>query len=169
MQIKFSPILPQPLNVSGMLHELTQGMQDLGIEIRENFEDTTKTWKHKPVFYPPTTVPKVGRDMISVETTTTDQIYDYVSEGTPSHPIFPRNAKALNFPGTFIPKTFPGIIGSGAGFSGPSDQFRNWVAHPGIEPRKFDVAIKIRQERNAKIIMDRSIGLAAKASKHFIS
>lgn len=167
MQIKFSMIMPKPLNVSGLKQELIQGMRDLGVEIRENFDDTVKTWNHKPQFDPPTSVPKVGIDFISVETITDDQQYGWVSSGTKGpYPIKPVKAKKLAFSGTFIPKTFPGIINSGVGFSGEIDQFRDGVMHPGIEPRKFVETIKIQQEKNAKIILNRAMSLARKASGH---
>lgn len=170
MQIKFSVILPQPLNTSKLKHELIEGMRDLGVEIRENFEDTTKTWHNKPIFTPVSAVPKVGIDEITVETTTENDIYRFVDEGTRvgkgTYPIRAVNAKSLAFSGTFIPKTSSGIIGSGVGFIGPVDQFPKAVEHPGIEPRKFSDVIAERQEKNAKIILDRSIILAAKASGH---
>jgi hypothetical protein len=167
MQIKLTPIIPQPLNVSGMIHALTDGMRDLGIEIRENFEDTTKTWNTKARWDPPTSVPKVGIDMISVETTTEDLRYLWINSGTKKdYPITAVNAKSLAFPSQFIPKTFPGIIGSGIGFKGVIDRFPVTVIHPGVEARNFDTEIKTRMERNAKIIMDRAIDLARKASKH---
>jgi hypothetical protein len=164
--IKFSTIIPRPLNREAMKLALIEGMRDIGLEIRENFEDTTRTWNHQPSFNPPTGVPKVGVDEISVETSTTDKIYTYVSEGTRSHPIFPTNAKALAFSGKFIPKTHPGIIGSGVGFEGGDMQYRNWVAHPGVEARKFDREIKERQEKNFNRIMQNSIKIARKASGH---
>lgn len=166
MQIKMSVIIPRPLNVSGMKQEFINMMRDVGERIREEFEDTTKTWNHKPSFEPSTSVPKVGADMISVETTTTDKQYNWVSDGTRPHLIFPVNSKALAFPGTFIPKTFPGIIGSGVGFVGPVDEIHPSVAHPGVEARKFDKAIAESEKKNIKISLRKTISLVAKASKH---
>lgn len=166
MGIKFSPILPKPLNVAGMNQELIRTMQHLGEEIRETFEDTTRTWQHQPKWHPPTTVPKVGMNVITVETTTEDKRYLWVSEGTESHAIFPKNAKALAFPGNFIPKTFPGIISSGVGYKGPVDQFRNWVAHPGVEARKFDKEISDRMRIIFKNSLTNTMKLVAKASGH---
>lgn len=168
IMIKFSTIIPKPLNAAGIKLALIEGMRDIGVEIRENFEDTTRTWDHQPRFDPPTGVPTVGTDEIKVETSTSDKIYTYVSEGTRSHPIFPKNAKALAFPGNFIPKTHPGIIGSGVGFSSQVDQFRNWVAHPGVEARKFDQEIKTKQEKNFIRIMQNAIKIARKSSGHAI-
>lgn len=166
--IKLTPIIPQAFNEAKFKHELIEGMRDLGVLIRENFEDTSHSWNHKPKFEPSTSVPKVGINIISVETLTDDTIYGYVSEGTKSHPIFPVKAKRLAFPGTFIPKTFPGIVGSGVGYSGSVDQFRDWVAHPGIEPRKFDEQIKNKLEKDALGMLTKAFSLAIKASGHFL-
>lgn len=164
--LRLTSIIPRPLNSAGIKLALIEGMRDVGVEIRDNFEDTTKTWKRKVKFEPLVNVPIVGVDKITSETVSEDEIYGYVSSGTKPHPIFPRNAKALAFPGQFIPKTFPGIIGSGSGFSGPVDQFRNWVAHPGIEARKFDLEIKNKQSKNFKNILDNAMRIARKASGH---
>lgn len=166
MQIKLTPIIPKPLNVSMMKQQFINAMRDVGEEIRENFDDTVKTWNKPPRWEPASLVPKVGIDVIAVETSTEDKKYGWVSEGTESHPIFPRNAKTLAFPGRFIPKTFPGIINSGPGFSGPVDEFRNWVAHPGVEARKFDKEIAQKMEKNFKISIQRAMALASRASGH---
>src|SRR5688500_9162128 len=114
MQIKLTPITPTPLNAEAMRQEFIRAMRDVGETIRENFEDTTQTWNHKPKWDPVFVIPKVGVDFITVETTTVDKVYGWVNEGTPEHPI-PKvpGVKKLAFPGQFIAKTSPGIIGSG--------------------------------------------------------
>ena len=164
-----SVVRPRQLNVSAMTLELVNAMRDFGEEIREQFEDTTNTWHHKPRFEPSTSVPKVGMDVISVETSTSDEVYGFVNEGTKPHAIFPVHAKVLAFPGTFSPKTFPGIIGSSAGSSGPVDRFSKKVMHPGTEARKFDEVIAERQEKIFKSSLTRTMSLVAKASGHFVS
>jgi len=164
--LRLTPIIPRPLNRAGINHALIDAMRDIGESIRENFEDTTRTWDHAVPFDPAVVIPKVGMDEITVESTTEDRIYAYVSKGTRSHAIFPKTAKRLAFPGQFIPKTFPGIINSGAGMSGPTDQFRAWVAHPGIEARKFDEEIKNKQEKNFQALLQNGMKIARKASGH---
>jgi hypothetical protein len=167
MSIKLTAINPKPFNAAAMEHELLQGLKDLGVEIRENFEDTTRTWRNKPDFGPNPNVPVVSGNIARVETTTESLIYRFVSRGTKkNYPIVPVNAKKLRFPSQFIPKTFPGIIGSGVGFSGGEIQYRDGVIHPGVEARKFEPEIKKRQQKNAKIIMLRAMRLAKKASGH---
>lgn len=167
MQIKLTPIIPRPLNVEVMKQQLINAMRDVGEEIRENFEDTTRTWNHKPVFEPPTNVPVVGVDFITVSITTTDQVYGWLNEGTrKNYLIEPVNAKRLHYKSEFIPKTTPGIIGSGVGFIGDTDHFRTQVIHPGIEARKWDKDIAERQQKNFNISLSRAMILAARASGH---
>lgn len=166
MQLRLTPIIPIPLKVNQLMQSLVNGMKDAGIEIRENFEDTARTWDNKPVFSPLSLDPTVTSDSITVESTTDNEIYGYVTKGTKSHPIFPKNAKKLAFSDRFIPKTFPGIIGSSSGFEGNINQFRDWVAHPGIEARNFDKEIASRQKNSTKIHMENAMKIAQKASGH---
>lgn len=164
-------MLPRPLNVSGLQQALINGMRDVGQRIREEFEDTTQTWNHQPKFDPPFPIPRVGLDEITVTTETEDQVYGWVNEGTnvgkPPYPIRPHNPpKALAFPSQFISKTFPGIIGSGVGFSGGATRLAKEVLHPGVEPRKFDQKIADNNKDNFKRTMEQAMSLAAKGSGH---
>lgn len=171
MQIKLTPILPRPLNVSGIQLALVDGMREVGERIREDFQDTTKTWNHQPLFDPAFVIPKIGLDNISVTTETEDKIYNWVDKGTnvgkPPYPIRPHNPPyALAFPSQFIPKTFPGIIGSGVGFSGGDTFIAKGVMHPGVEPRDFVGDIGDKNLGNFKLTMDRAMKLASRASGH---
>lgn len=171
MQIKLTPILPRPLNVSGIQHALIDGMRDIGERIREDFEDTTKTWNHQPEWQPSFVIPKVGVEMITVTTETDNKVYNWVSKGTnvgkPPYPIRPHMPpKALAFPSQFIPKTFPGIIGSGVGFSGGTIRLAKEVLHPGVEPRDFEGHIGDKNLGGFKLEMERAMKLASKASGH---
>lgn len=165
-QIRLTPIIPQPLNQKAMLQQLYDGMEQLGEDIREDFERTVKTWRDKPTFNPIHNKPLQRKNMIYVETMTEDLTYKFVVDGTKAHPITPRRAKMLRFPGTFLPKTVPGLIDSGSGFSGPPIEYRNSVQHPGVEARHFDRNIKDKQTENAKQIMSAAILLAASSSRH---
>lgn len=167
MQFKLTPIIPRPLNVSGIRQALVDGMRDVGQRIREDFEDTTKTWNHQPKFEPAFPIPKVASDAITVTTETDDKIYGWTSEGTKAHdiPLVP-GVKRLAFPSEFIPKTFPGIIGSGVGFSGGIMKFPIQVHHPGTQARKFDANIADKNRGNLKITMNQAMSIAARASGH---
>lgn len=173
MQFKLTPILPRPLNVSGIQQALIAGMRDVGQKIREDFQDTTKTWNHQPEFEPPFPIPKVGLDKITVTTETSDKIYNWVNTGTGTwlgknlYPIVPHNPpKALAFPSQFIPKTFPGIVGSGVGFSGGDIRLAKGVMHPGVEPRDFEGHIGDKNLGGFKLEMERAMKIAARKSGH---
>lgn len=166
-QIRLTAIDPQPLNRLAMLKQLQDGMEQLGEDIRDDFEQTTKTWRDKPQFDPAhNKVTLVGANIVRVETLTEDLTYKYVTKGTRPHDITPKQAKMLRFPGVFYPKTVPGLIDSGSGFSGPPIEYKNRVRHPGVEPRHFDIHIRERQKSNAKKIMDAAILMASSSSKH---
>jgi hypothetical protein len=168
MQFKLTPILPRPLNVSGIQQALIDGMRDVGQRIREEFEDTTKTWNHQPAWDPAFPIPRVGIDEISVTTETEDQVYGWLDQGTKKNYPIPTvpGVKSLAFPSQFIAKTSPGIIGSGVGFSGGDTVIRKQVIHPGVEARKFDETIAKNNKSNFKITMDQAMRIAAKGSGH---
>lgn len=166
MQFRINPIIPRPLNVSGIQQALIDGMRDVGQRIREDFEETIKTWKHKPKFDPAFPIPKVSFDSISVMTETDDQRYRWTNDGTKRHFIPFPGGKTLVFPSEFIPKTFPGIIGSGVGFSGGNTMFSAGLMHPGTEPRDFSGHIGDKNLGNFKLTMDRAMKLAARSSGH---
>ena len=171
MQFKLTPIIPRPLNVSGLQQALINGMRDVGQRIREDFEDTTKTWNHQPKFEPAFPIPQVGADKISVATETDDKIYGWVNDGTnvgkPPYPIRPHNPPfALAYNKSFIPKTFPGIIGSGVGYSGGGRVLAKEVLHPGVEPRDFVGHIGDKNLGGFKLEMERAMKLAARGSGH---
>lgn len=166
-QIRLTPITPRPLNKLAMLKQLQDGMEQLGEDIRDDFERTVRTWRDKPVFDPiHNKVLLVGSNIMRVESTTSQLTYKFVVDGTKPHTIVPKRAKMLRFPGTFYPKSIPGLIDATPGFSGPPIEYRNKVEHPGVEARHFDRDIKRKQEANAKQIMSAAILLAASSSRH---
>lgn len=171
MQFKLTPIIPRPLNVSGIQQALIAGMRDVGQRIREDFEDTTRTWEHQPAWEPALPIPKVGLDSITVATETDDKVYGWVSRGTRvgkgpyEIPKVP-GVKRLAYPSQFIPKTFPGITGSGVGFSGGPTRFATQVLHPGVEPRDFEGHIGDKNLGGFKLTMERAMKFAAQSSGH---
>lgn len=168
MQFKLTPIIPRPLNVSGIQQALINGMRDVGERIREDFEDTTKTWNHQPKFEPHFPIPQVSADSITVTTETDDKIYGWVNQGTKGPYPIPKvpGVKRLAFPSEFVAKTSPGIVGSGVGFSGGEMKFPLQVMHPGVKPRKFDADIAEKNKNNFKTMITYAMSLAVKASGH---
>lgn len=150
---------------------LRNAMRRAARELRKDFEKTTATWKHKPVFKEHTHLTeRVPSPAISVDTD--DEVYRYVTKGTRPHPIWAgiytgkSDKKVLAFPSTFSPKTQPGVIGSGPGASGGPTVFRPYVQHPGTEAREFDVVIKEKWEKKFRDLMHKAMREARKASGH---
>lgn len=146
--ITFKPILPAKLfDVALIEREIEAELDKAAKEIKDDFDKAASTWGHKPGF-------TITRSTWQREITTDDQVFVYVNEGTRPHTILPQGAR-LAFPGSFVPKTMPGVLGSGGGGSGGKTVFAKEVHHPGTKPRKFDEAVaKLWEPKLAKAIQD---------------
>ena len=134
-----------------------------GNDILKDFKATTSTWKHKPGFEK---IVSYSPSPVEIMVATDDEIYGYVNNGTRPHPIFPKNAKALAFPGVYSAKTTPGVIGSKPGGSSGPTVFAAYVQHPGTEARHFDKVIQKKWGPLFKRRMERAMKEAAIASGH---
>lgn len=121
--------------------QIKKSLDDLATEAKGMFAETTSTWKNKPAI----NVESVGnKRIIRIE----GKIYGYVDKGTPPHPIYPRRARVLAWPGGFRAKTRPNVIGSSGGGSGGKMVFAKYVLkHPGTKARNFSVVIRERIEK----------------------
>lgn len=146
-----------------MTQALIDELYKLQSDILGKFLDTTATWNHQPNWE---TDVVVTSSQAKVSVLTGDDQYVLVNEGAPSHAIFPVHAKALVFPGTFEPKSKPGVMKAYPGFSGPPIEVREWVAHPGFVARKFDEAVTKSIERTMEKRLDAIALKIAKASGH---
>jgi hypothetical protein len=128
-------------NLPGVVDRALQSLaHDEGVPL---FQNTTKTWQHKPTF----TVDKTERGWAI---NTTDQIYQWVDQGTKPHIIAAKNVLLLKFPGPYQPKTKPNVIGSFNGGVGKVWTSKRMVHHPGTEARNFrDIIMRRLQARAA--------------------
>jgi hypothetical protein len=169
MILVMKSIKPARLKDKEMRLELLNGMRRCATGIRHDFEETTKTWEHKPKFESEVSLTGPGPVVL---VGTNDQTYQYVDEGTRPHPIFAgyytgkSRARVLAFAGTFIAKTVPGVLGSGAGSRGPTDTFTPYVQHRGTKARGFSKMIQKVWEKRFKQDMQDAMKEAAKASGH---
>jgi hypothetical protein len=139
-------------------------MDQLGQQIRRDFEETVKTWEQKPKFG----AIRIGsRIKISIEVSTDDQVYMWVSRGTRAHPIDAVNAETMVFQyGDFGPKTSPGQIEAVPGYDNGELVFPRHVRHPGIKAREFDKQIQEKWEKLFPIFMGGVFESVAKSSGH---
>lgn len=166
--IKMRTIIPKKPNKAAMWRELVGGMNDVMKETDRRFTVTYLTWSDQPVFDTSVIGVTPGSKRIVGAHTTEHQKYVWVVKGTPPHVIVAKNARTLAFSSDFVPKTQPGIIGSGTGFVGDVNMFPKAVNHPGTTPRNFDQDIAKDMERPFFEIMEAAMNRAAQASGHGI-
>ena len=168
-------IKPRRFNDKAFRASLLGQMTKTKNDMLKDFQKTTATWKHKVEFEAALSQSLGGA---SVHVITTDEIYNYVNNGTDPHPIFAgqytglSNKKALSFKwggkGSYRPKTRPRIIGSTPGGPTGPRVARAYVQHPGTKPRKFDLTIGKKWEPMFKRRMEQAMSKAAQASGHGI-
>lgn len=132
-------ITPSPFRSSVFRREVMAEMTALHGEILNDYLKTAETWNHKPKFSGGVTMRSTT---VAVDVHTDDEIYGYVTKGTPKHPIPKKaGAKTLRFRSKYKAKTTPRVIGSKSGGASGKLVFRKRVIHPGTKARKFDETI----------------------------
>jgi hypothetical protein len=168
MSISLKPIIPKKPSKAAMWRELVGGMNETMKETDRRFIVTYLTWEDQPKFDTQVIGITPGSKQIRGIHATEHQKYEWVVRGTPPHIIAVRNASTLAFSSDFVPKTQPGIIGSGTGFKGDTDVFVKQVMHPGTTPRNFDKDIAQDMKPVFLKIMEDAMARARQASGHAI-
>lgn len=138
MALVWKAIKPQRLKDKSFRMTIYNKARAVGNAMKRDFEATTATWKHKPVFTVDVSTKGQGP---AVLVGTSDQIYGYVNDGTKPHVIRPKRGRVLRFASGYTAKTSPGVIGSGAGGASGGAIFSRQVNHPGTKARNFDEII----------------------------
>lgn len=141
MGISLRPIIPKQIVKSANMEAAIN--KAVGKTLKTGagyFRTTTRSWKTKVEFR--IDGPDGGRGAVGTD----NDIYGYVTHGTPPHLITPSSASVLAFPGGGQkPKTNPGILGSRRGSSGGgATVFARVVHHPGTKARGFEEAVAER-------------------------
>jgi hypothetical protein len=176
--ILFKTVKPARLKEDKMRLALLNAMRKAGTEVKKDLQRSTKTWEHQPKWEVEVSLKGPGPELL---VGTDDEIYRYVDEGTglwgPKHSTYEiwagyytgkSDKKVLAFPSAFTPKTTPGRLDAGPGFSGPVDTFRAHVTHPGIKPREFTKQVAGLWQAKFKTRMEQAMRDAARASGHSI-
>ncbi len=142
--VRLKPILFRTRDIKRQVEmEVVRQIDREAAEVLKLFRMTTESWDHKVEFK---VLQRKSWGGLYTAVGTDDPIYRYVNDGTAEHLIFPKNARALAFqwngPGSYRPKTTPGVIGSQGG--GPTGDmvYKKGVIHPGTKPRGFAKAIE---------------------------
>jgi len=142
--IQIKGIKPKKLQIEAIRSELEKALVAEGEDVKKLYEQTTRTWRHKPDFE---VLTDLGANDATVLVGTDDEIYQYVDKGTRAHRIIARRAPALRFQLGFTPKTTPGVIGSGRGKRFGAMVRPKSVMHPGTKPRNFSETIQAARKR----------------------
>lgn len=130
--IKFPATLgKKPLNthkdMANIVKSVKRTANGHALQMLKLFHKTTSTWNHQPKFNFKT---EETSDGIVITIWTDDDIYRWVDQGT--------TRRFMHMTKDFVPKTVPGVIGSGRGFGGPA---YIGAPLPGIIARRFTDAI----------------------------
>lgn len=96
-----------------LLRAIAIEQQSIAEKVKQDFEATTKTWKHKPKFEILTDIDAKGN--VTTLVGTDDERYGWIDKGTRRRTIKPRpenKSGLLVFPSGYSPATKPGFIGS---------------------------------------------------------
>lgn len=164
--IIFKTVKPSKMKVDAFRLEFLTCVHKAARGIKKDFQSTTDTWEHKPVF----------EEMISLKggpsvlVATDDQIYNWVDNGTDGpYPIPPKDPNGvLVFNVNFTAKTIPGVIGSRPGGKYGPKRKHKAVMHPGIEARHFDKDIQKMWQPKFKRMAEEAMRIAVEKSGHKI-
>jgi hypothetical protein len=135
---------------------IERGLETQAKKVKTDFEKTTDTWDDKVDF---TITGSNGQRIVG----TAHKIYNWVNNGTPAHLISPVNKRFLRFPGSFGPKTAPGLLYSLTGQKGGPEVFTpHPVLHPGTKPRSFDKLIAKQAESELAKAINSAIAAGVK-------
>lgn len=167
--IVWKDIKPQRLKDKRIRMMFLNAMRKEGTQIKHDFQRTTKTWTHKPVFDVVISLTGPGPVVI---VGTDDKIYRYVNDGTKPHLILAgiysgkSKKKALAFSEGYTAKTAPGVLDAKDGGPHGDVILRAAVLHPGTEARRFDEEIQKLWEKRFKRDMEEVLSEVAKESGH---
>lgn len=134
--------------------ELAVSANKIGRGLVQNMAAVTATWQHHVKFDYRV---DIGGDSLNVFVGTDDEIFGYVENGTVPHVIAARNAPYLAFRSGHIPKTRPGVLGSGRGRRFGRYIRKRQVMHPGNKPRHFLKTLLQRRQSAISIEMQAAV------------
>ena len=163
-------VIPPPLDVKRMQKPIIDGLKEFGNILKFDLNGTVRTWKNKPKFAIYITPFSFGTTKVEITFDAPGeqgQIWRWTDEGTKPHIIRPKPTNKLGvliFPSMFKPKTKPGSLRAGAGFSGGPPRIAREVHHPGTTPRRFSAEIAKRRGKAFAIIMQKAMDKVAEVA-----
>lgn len=163
MNFFFKAVKARKLKEDAFRLEFLSAIKELKGDILKDFKNTTETWDHKPEFEALTSL-KGGPSLL---VGTDDEIYAYVNYGVPRHDIVPKKKGGyLVYRRGYVAKTKVGTLTSRRGGKYGKTVRREYVSHPGIEARNFELLIKKKYEKRFKRRMELAMRRAVAKSGH---
>ncbi len=136
MAIGIKVILPKkaPFDLGKFQQSAIDTLNDVREGIKQDFENTTATWRNKPIFRGK----KASGKSFSAHMWGNTNQWIWVTGGTKPHTIVPRRATRLRFQSGYRRKTTVRKLGSRGGGSFGGTVFANIVRHPGNKPAEFE-------------------------------
>lgn len=160
VQIVMKVVMPKPKNIIEgirMRRAINTAMDMYAENVRVDFEVTTATWRHKPVWTIKSPLLKSVGGAYKRDISTKDKIYAYVSGGT-------RVRRAVMSMG-FRPKSRFRYIGANKGRGGVVFISKK-IALPGIKAREFDKAIQEKWQKVFPRLLQDAINTEAYRTNH---
>ena len=157
--VQIKPIVPNKYKELDLTAITRRIVAEEAVEVRTDYEKTTRTWQHKPIF-----VIQWNKDHTSATVGTDNKIYGWVDEGTKPHIIKPKGNYPLRFNVPFKAKTRVMSINSFSGSKGTTPVAARIVHHPGTKARKFTPVITRAHKRMFAKRMQQEITRMAKQS-----
>lgn len=152
---------PAKFKAKAVTDALIEGAEDIGGQIKADYEKTVTTWKTKPEF---TADVNSTPDRIEINAGTDNPIFHFLDEGT--------RVRYATMSQDWVSKTRPAIGGGAAVHftAGPGRGRKLFVdvtrPRPGIKARKFSSAIKGKWERQIRSQMEKHLARGVKKSGH---
>ena len=163
-EMRFTAIRPKMWTLKYVRLELLNTLRKEARAGRKEYQQTTKTWTHKPVFK--ISDLSLRGQVARITVSTTDRIYGYVDRGTKSsaRPIEPRRPfsasgrpSSLRFRPGYRRKTTPGVLRSTSGGRYGPYIYPVSVPHKGIKARGFTPIVRRRAQRRLNVSAPKAI------------
>lgn len=140
-KVTLKAITPKRFQTKQIRQAVESEMSKVGEELLGDFEATTSGWKTDVKF---SVESGLGGGSASITVSTSDAVYNWVSNGTKPHMIYPRRARVLRYP-----HPSGGIW------------YSRYEHHPGIKARNFAQKIAARYRGRLASRIQAAIGRAA--------
>jgi len=160
VSIKVKVIVPKEiLNVQRVVDEIAKAQRDkTAPDLKRMFKQTVEGWKNPPDFSQKQRISPSEIAMAVFASGSNADKYTLVNEGSPKHPIVPRQARMLRFRTGYRAGTQPRVLRSQA-----YQRFGNYIStmivpnHPGFKAREFDDTIAKEYKRTFEKDMQEAI------------